>query len=249
LGVMLRCELTASASASAKEGTSRESLGALCAAHGEVAYVDYTPGTEGGYVRFTAPAAAKTALAALNAAGGVASWRLLGAEEETEYREAVQTRKRQRDEGRENQVERGVVLHVAGLAGASATDREALGALCAAHGEVAYVDYTRGAAEGYVRFRAEAAATAALHALAPAGGEAAGGEAADGGAAGGTVWRRLEPSEEDAYRLAVRNKRQRTDGKGGKGKGGKGKGGKGGKGKGKGQGGGFSFGGRGRGRG
>ena len=160
----------------------------------------------------------------------------------------MQTRKRQRDEERESGP-RGVLLHVAGLAGPSATDREALSALCAAHGEVAFVDYTRGAAEGYVRFKTEAAATAALNALAPGGAAAAGGVAAGGAAAGGAVWRRLDEAEEDAYRLAVRNKRQRTDGKG-KGKG-KGKGGKGGKGKGKGKGGGggASFGGRGRGRG
>ena len=257
VGVMLRFEVGAAKEA----GVSRESLSAQCAVHGDVAYLDYTPGAEGGYVRFRDPAAAKTALAALSlqalkaaaegggaaeggaAVGGASSWRLLGAEEEVQYREAVQTRKRQRDEERESGP-RGVVLHVAGLAGPSATDREALSALCAAHGEVAFVDYTRGAAEGYVRFKAEAAATAALNALAPGGGAAVG-----GAAAGGAVWRRLDEAEEDAYKLAVRNKRQRTDVKGGKGKGGKGKGGKG-KGKGKGGGGGgASFGGRGRGRG
>ena len=232
VGVVLRFELSAPAAPDAKAAVSRESLGALCAVHGEVAYLDYAPGAEGGYVRFREPAAAKTALAALSAAaaeggaaGGVSSWRLLGAAEEAEYREAVQARKRQRDA--EALGPRGVLLHVSGLAG-SDTDREALSALCAAHGEVAFVDYSRGAAEGYVRFKEEAAATAALTALAPSGGAAAAGSAA-----GGAVWRRLDEAEEDAYRLAVRNKRQRSDGKGGKGKG---KGG-------------ASFGGRGRGRG
>ena len=164
----------------------------------------------------------------------MSSWRLLGAAEEAEYREAVQSRKRQRDA--ESLGPRGVVLHVSGLAG-SDTDRESLSALCAAHGEVAFVDYSRGAAEGYVRFKEEAAATAALAALAPGAGAAAGSEAS--GEAGGAVWRRLDEAEEDAYRLAVRNKRQRSDGKGGKSKG---------KGKGKGKGA-ASFGGRGRGRG
>ena len=249
VGVVLRFELSAPTSDTtepgAKAAVSREALGALCATHGEVAYLDFAPGAEGGYVRFRDPAAAKTALAALSgaaaeggaaeggaaeggAAGGVSSWRLLGAAEEAEYREAVQSRKRQRDA--ESLGPRGVVLHVSGLAG-SDTDREALSALCAAHGEVAFVDYSRGAAEGYVRFKEEAAATAALAALAPSAGAAAGSEA------GGAVWRRLDEAEEDAYRLAVRNKRQRSDGKGGKGKG---------KGKGKGA---ASFGGRGRGRG
>ena len=55
---------------------------------------------------------------------------------QTAYREGVQSRKRQRAEEVDADVVRGVVLHVAGLSGAAATDREALGALCGTHGEV-----------------------------------------------------------------------------------------------------------------
>ena len=214
VGVVLRFELSAPTEPGAKAAVSRESLGALCATHGEVAYLDFAPGAEGGYVRFRDPAAAKTALAALSGAaaeGGVSSWRLLGSTEETEYREAVQSRKRQRDA--ESLGPRGVVLHVSGLAG-SDTDREALSALCAAHGEVAFVDYSRGAAEGYVRFKEEAAA-AALAALAPSAGAAAGSERA-------AVWRRLDEAEEDGHarRCCASAATARRQGQGkGKGKG------------------------------
>ena len=137
-----------------------------------------------------------------------------------------------------------MVLRVEGLGGAA--DREALSALCSAHGEIAFIDYQRGEADGYVRFRAAEGAAAALQALCAAPAEV-------GGAT--PSWRTMTDTEEDEYYERVRQKRQRTDGKGGKGKGGGGKGfGKGGKGGGKGGGkafgkGGISFGSRGRGRG
>ena len=131
-------------------------------------------------------------------------------------------------------VERGVVLRVEGVGGAA--DREALHKVCSSHGELAFVDFHRGDADGYVRFRAAPGAAAALRALTAAPQDV-----------GGAVpsWRALTEAEEDEYYDAVRRKRQHTEGKGkGKGKGGKGKG-KGGKG----GGGGVCFGSRGRGRG
>jgi predicted nuclease of restriction endonuclease-like (RecB) superfamily len=84
--------------------TNRTDLTALCAAHGEVAFVDFSFGSTAGYVRFRSPEGAQAALAALGdgktvIGGATPQWHLLSEEEEHAYREAVQqAKKRPRDE-------------------------------------------------------------------------------------------------------------------------------------------------------
>ena len=98
---------------------------------------------------------------------------------------------------------------------AHAASREDVQTACAAHGEVAFVDFRPGAHWGYVRFRGSDGATAALNALL-------------GTALGGLVptWTQLTVAEASAYREQVEAaKRQRFEpfgGKGGKGGGGRG---------------------------
>jgi len=79
----------------------RDALRELCNKHGgegAVAFVEFFDAATTGYVRFKAAAGASAALAALSATpedvGGAApAWRLLGEEEETEYRSAAKKQK------------------------------------------------------------------------------------------------------------------------------------------------------------
>lgn len=78
---------------------SRETIAEACAAHAEVAFVDFRPGTTAGYVRFRTADGARAALAALSVgADGLlvpSTWRQLSVAEANAYREEVQTAKRQ----------------------------------------------------------------------------------------------------------------------------------------------------------
>ena len=94
--------------------------------------------------------------------------------------------------------ERGRILRFEG-AGADA-DREAVKKLCSPHGSVAFVDYNRGEAAGYVRFRAAAAARAAL-AAAPT----------DEGSLSALTWSALDGDEEEAYLQAAQQKKRERD--------------------------------------
>ena len=79
----------------------RDALRQLCNKHGgdgSVAFVEFFEGAKTGYVRFKAAAGASAALAALSASpedvgGATPAWRLLGEEEEAEYRSAAKKQK------------------------------------------------------------------------------------------------------------------------------------------------------------
>ena len=210
--------------------TNRTDLTALCAAHGEVAFVDFSFGSTAGYVRFRSPEGAQAALAALGdgktvIGGATPQWHLLSEEEEHAYREAVQqAKKRPRDEraaaasSSRTPAEPSAVLLCEGVG--SAASREDLATLCGTHGAVAFVDYRAGNPSGHVRFVSGQVARAALHALVE-------GTPTVGGAT--PSWRLLTEAEAEAYRDHVAaQKRQRAEGGGdyappGKGKGGGGR--------------------------
>lgn len=209
--------------------TNRTDLTALCAAHGEVAFVDFSFGSTAGYVRFRSPEGAQAALAALGdgktvIGGATPQWHLLSEEEEHAYREAVQqAKKRPRDEraaaaaSSRPPAEPSAVLLCEGVG--SAASREDLATLCGTHGAVAFVDYRAGNPSGHVRFVSGQVARAALHALVE-------GTPTVGGAT--PSWRLLTEAEAEAYRDHVAaQKRQRAEGGGdyapGKGKGGGGR--------------------------
>ena len=94
------------------------------------------------------------------------------------------------------------------------TDRELISSLCAPHGEVAFLDYSRGEPCGFVRFRTAAGAGAAATAY------------SSGGSEGGNTpsWRLLSDEEAEAYRREAQAKRAAKGGGKGKGGGGKGRG-------------------------
>ena len=243
-GIMLKFD-------GASADTKREDISSLCAPYGSVAYVDFRFGETSGHVRFRSAEGATAALAALSGGtlevgGATPSWRVLTLEEEEAYKEAVQSRKRARDEGstQANEPPSGAgggdepsaVLHLSGAS--SYSTRESLSEACAAHGDVAFVDFSSGETSGYIRFRTAEGASSALSAL--------GSTAVDGAT---LTWRQLTGAEAQAYRDQVQAaKRARFGDSGGKGKGFGGKGFGGGKGGGKGRGGGFGAGRRGRGR-
>ena len=101
--------------------------------------------------------------------------------------------------------ERGCVLKFEGV-GAAAT-REAIAALAAKHGDVAFTEFWPGKTDGFVRYKAAASATAALAAITT---EDVGGAV--------PTWRLLAPEEEEAYR-AGNKQRRRGGGGGGRGRG------------------------------
>ena len=77
----------------------REAIKTLAGQHADVAFVDYRRGEPAGFVRFRSASGASAALAALEAAaeevgGSAPAWRLLGIEEEAEYKAAVLERNR-----------------------------------------------------------------------------------------------------------------------------------------------------------
>ena len=126
--------------------------------------------------------------------------------------------KREREEAEEKPIERGLVLHFDGAK--EGVDREALSKACEAHGEVAYVNFSRGEESGHVRFKSSEGAAKALSALCAATADVCGSSLS---------WRSLSEEEEDVYWKEYRDhvqQRKKQRGRGGWGKG-KGKGGKG----------------------
>ena len=209
----------------ASPNTDRGELSALCSHYGDVAYVDFRFGSTSGFVRFRNADGARRAVTALAAGTTVLgdatpSWRLLSAEEEVEYRQSVQSRKRSRDESTAagqacadsaaggSASNPSAVLHVDGVS--SAATREQVSTVCSSYAEVAFVDFRSGETAGYVRFRTTEAAATALAALS---GSDQGGLGGDGAA---PLWRQLTIAEARAYRNEVETaKRQRMQGMGG----------------------------------
>ena len=219
-GVVLRFE-------GASENTNRNDLLAACSqGGGDVAFVDFRFGDTSGAVRFKTAEGCQAALQALQGgaveiSGQVPSWRLLSEEEEDAYRSAVQAKKSGASgSGSAASVpatpagapagaaslEPSLVVHFDGV-GPDAS-REAVTEACAAHGEIAFVDFRWGATEGYVRFKSAEGARVAATALA--------GSSAVG--VGGAVprWRLLTDTEAEAYRVEVQAKK-RAKGEHGKG--------------------------------
>jgi hypothetical protein len=214
--------------------TNRTDLSGLCSHYGAVAYVDFRFGESAGYVRFKSADGARAALKALGAGnivvgGCTPSWRLLDAEEEEAYREAVQSKKRSaRDDagpgvgsgGSQAAVPKEVarptepspVLRFEGAG--EGGSREAVAEACARHAEVAYVDFRFGDTAGYVRFKSADGARAALFGI------------ADGALIGNATpnWRQLTNMEAHQYRESAEAARAAAKGSG-KGGGGGGKGG------------------------
>ena len=231
----------------AEPNTDRADLMAICNHYGVVAYVDFRFGATAGYVRFRSADAARAALGALSSGaiaigGATPTWRQLSEEEEEQYKIAVQNKKRLREEAAPQAGHMppygavsayGMQPQASGFAsgqalepsavlrfeGASAeASRESVSESCAAHAEVAFVDFRPGATAGYVRFRTAEGARAALGAM----------SAAAESAMIPTTWRQLSVAEANAYREEVQAaKRQSFGGMplGGKGFGGKGFGG------------------------
>ena len=194
----------------------RRELMAVCSGYGDVAFVDFKYGVTSGYVRFKHDGSAAAAMEGLvespvEVSGVVPTWRLMGDDEVDAYwtltkqQRGLQAAASSTNEKAGKPVEAyGVVLLFEG-AGQEA-DRAALGLVCSRHGEVAYIDFERGDASGYVRFKQPEAASVALEALAA--------EPADVGGACPS-WRMLNREEEDAYKATVHSggrKRQRDEG-------------------------------------
>jgi hypothetical protein len=104
----------------------REEFKDLAGRWGEVKFVDFNRGDTSGYVRFAAAGGAAAALAGLQAGeipvGGAApEWRLLGVEEEQEYKSKVVERLAAEKEKREA-IEKGLILRFEGAG--SGADRE-----------------------------------------------------------------------------------------------------------------------------
>jgi len=104
--------------------------------------------------------------------------------------------------------EPGLVLRFDGVGGEA--DREAVAAVCAPHGDVGFVSFSRGETSGSVRFKTLAHAQAALAALSGAAVEV-------GGAA--PTWRTLTAEEEthyyEEYNARVQQKKRQRGGGGG----------------------------------
>ncbi len=200
--------------------TDRTELTAACGGPGVVAYVDFRFGATSGYVRFKTPEAALAALTGFAAkprevAGARLNWRLLSEQEEVEYRDGVCTRKRQRD-GALAAARVGRLSCVVRFEGCGPeTERNALQAVCAPFGEVAFVDFHFGETTGYVRFLEAGDAQAAAAAL-----------SASPPRVGGMTptWRLLGQAEAVAYRDKVEEEKRGPARQGG-GKGTCGKGG------------------------
>ena len=200
----------------ASPSTNRSEIAALCGAHGDVAFVDFSFGATSGHVRFRTSEGATAALAALSAGaaevgGATPTWRILSEEEVIAYWDQSKKSKEgatQLPIGRQPPVraklrnsEQGIVLKFERAD--PSTNRTDLTALCSNYGDVAFVDFKFHETSGYVRFRSSEGAQAALAAL----GEAT---VQVGGAT--PVWRLLSPEEESSYREGVQaHKRLRED--------------------------------------